>query len=505
MRVPLEILRLILRHMVGVLPVKALLRARLVSYIFSNELEPLIPYSPHLEDNDLVYRRWPDFPYKGAFAQAKVDHHETAPCFFSTVVHDVLAHQSVATMPLKDNTELIAALIDTALFSSRRSTNRPSDLFHQSPQARFQKMHDEKRTAFITQSRDAVRSTAYEPLENTIFTARATRAIIRDDTTELNRLLERDGGTISLASGSYRLEVSALEVAAKIGSADIISLLIDYQYPLELVLPTEPDFGYVTNAVRFAASKDNLAALKCWLEGPSYDFTYDGIHTSTRKEAWGALYSITHRIDRLEVLAPVYGAGIFPRILCNAIRYGLLETVKWCLARGDAHVFKSGPRQKAPLWLAVHDCYPTASRYEILKVLLQFGFDPNERRAGVNNYRTLLHAAMKEYADKLLRLLVEYGADVNANAHGRHPLPDGQYKDKNKSPFALALEVPQDPDTVSLLLANGARRRWWWKGREYVYGDDETVIEHIEGVFRDLGFEEEEVTEWKIEHYVAVS
>ncbi|KAL2858965.1 hypothetical protein BJX68DRAFT_227570 [Aspergillus pseudodeflectus] len=496
MRVPIEVLRLILRHMVDALPVRELLRARLVSYVFATELDPLIQYSPHFEENDLVYTRWSEFPYKRTFVQSKLDHHDTEPCFFSGVVHDLLSHHSVATLSQKEKDGLISALIDTVMWSSIR----PKDLFSENPEPGFKSLHSMKRASFITQDWDSRRYMAYESLESTIAIARATSAIVRGDAAELAHLLELGRGVDSLTRHSYRLEVRALDVAAKVGSKCIICVLLDHKCPLEMIMS-----GGVTNAVRFAASHNNLAAIRCWLEKPSYEFTYDGrIHTSTWKEAWRALYSTIHKVDSLEALAPAYdGPDAFPNILCHAVRCGELETVRWCLARDDARVFNSKPRRKGPLWLAIQDCWEKTTRYTILKLLLEYGFDPNERRAGVHNWKTLLHAAIKEQAVESARLLVQHGADVNANAHGRHPLPRGQYKGKNRSPLAVALE--QSPAIARMLLDNGARRRWWWKDEEYVFGEDQNVIGRIQGVFRDLGFDEQEVMYEKLEYYVVVN
>ncbi|KAJ0419368.1 hypothetical protein BJY00DRAFT_166205 [Aspergillus carlsbadensis] len=498
MRVPLEILRLILRHMVDVLPVKELLRARLVSYTFSTELSPLIQYSPHFEDNDPVYYRWFIFPYKRGFIQTKLADHETAPCFFSGVVHDLLADDSVAALSPKEKDDLISALLDAALCS----TIKPQNLFSQEPRSGFMTLHRQKRISFVTQDEDASGYRAYEPLESTISIARATSAIVRDDVAELHRLLGRDGGVEALTRWSYRLELRALDVAAEMGSKRIISVLVDHRLPLEMSMAMP---GVETNAVRFAADQGNLDAVRCWLERPSYEFTYDGrICTSTWKEAWRALYSTIHNLESLGALAPAYeGPDAFPNILCHAVRCGEVDTVRWCLARDDARVFSSEFRRKGPLWLAVQDCAEKTARYTILKLLLEYGFDPNERRAEVRNWKTLLHAAIKEEAVESARLLVQYGADVNANAHGRRPLPGGQYKGKNRSPLAVALE--KAPGVARMLLDSGARRRWWWKGEEYVFGEDREVIERIEGVFRDLGFDEQGVLNERFDYYIVVS
>ncbi|KAL3450056.1 hypothetical protein BJX65DRAFT_271280 [Aspergillus insuetus] len=496
MRVPIEILRLILRHMVDVLPVRQLLRARIVSYVFATELRPLIQYSPHFEDNDLVYSRWSEFPYKRTFIQSKLDQHATAPCHFSGVVQDILAHHSIASLSRKDKDDLILALIDTAMWSSIQ----PKDLLSKSPRAGFKNLHSKKRNSFIFQDWDAVSYTAYESLESTISIARATSAIVRGDAAELDRLLNLAGGVDPLTRHSYRLELSALDVAAQLGSKGVISVLIDHRCPLEIVVP-----GSVTNAVRVAATHNNLDAIRSWLERPSCEFTYDGrIHTSTWKEAWRALRSTTHNTESLAALIPAYeGSDALPDILCHAVRCGELETVRWCLARDDARVFSSEPGRKGPLWLAIQDCAEKTTRYTILNLLLEYGFNPNELRADVQNSKTLLHAAIKEQAVESARLLVQYGADVNANAHGRHPLPKGEYKGKNRSPFAVALE--QSPDIARMLLANGARRRWWWKEEEYVFEDGRKVIGHIEEVFRYLGFDENEIQYQKVEYYVVVN
>ncbi|KAL2829365.1 hypothetical protein BJY01DRAFT_255036 [Aspergillus pseudoustus] len=498
-RVPLEILRLILRQMVEVLPIKELLRARLVCYEFANELDPLIPYSPHLEDDNLVYKQWSKFPHKRTFIQRKLDQRASEPFFFATVVDDVLQHPSSIALSAKERDDLVSGLIDTVLCS----TSRAKDLFSWKPAPAFQRLHMIKRSALLnhTPLPSGLHTKPYEPLESTIFISRATSAIVRNHAAELGRLMDHNKQkNVSFSERSNRLSVCPLVIAAQLGSRDIISVLTDRRYPLGLAFLAED-----ANAVVVAARNNNLAALAAWMENPSYDFTYDGrIETSTRKEVWRVLDEPIRNDDwaRIKFLAPAYSdSEAFPRILSKVAEYGAVEIAKWCLARPDARVYSSKPGRKGPLWLAIQDCWRKPHRHTVLELLLEFGFDPNERQPGVRNRKTLLHAAIKDRDVESARLLVEYGADVNANAHGHRPLPEREYKDKNKSPLAVAFK--SYPAITRLLLENGARRRWWWKGQEHVLREDRRGIEHITRVFLDLGFSEQDMYE-PVDCYVIV-
>lgn len=149
---------------------------------------------------------------------------------------------------------------------------------------------------------------------------------------------------------------------------------------------------------------------------------------------------------------------------------------------------------KGPLWVALHDC-PRATRLAILQMLLGHGFDPNDTDHG--NRENLLQYAIRTQDVESMRLLVQYGADVNVNSS------KSAWAEKQRSPLALA--VFKSFDIMQLLLQKGVTRRWSWRGKEHVLKIDTKAVSHIESVFKELGFDELGVQEEHAGHYIMVN
>ncbi|UDD59888.1 hypothetical protein AFCA_007306 [Aspergillus flavus] len=199
-------------------------------------------------------------------------------------------------------------------------------------------------------------------------------------------------------------------------------------------------------------------------------------------------------MDMMEYLESICEAPVaFPAMLRDAIGTGDAEIVRWCLRQKDCHVHGSGP-YKGPLWVTLHDC-PRVTRLAILKMLLEHGFDPNDIDPG--NRENPLQYAIRTQDVESVRLLVQYGADVNVDSS------TSAWTEKQRSPLALA--VFKSFDIMQLLLQNGVIRRWSWRGKEHVLKIDTKAVHHMEGVFKELGFDELGVQEKYVGHYIIVN
>ncbi|KAJ5101699.1 ankyrin [Penicillium alfredii] len=119
--------------------------------------------------------------------------------------------------------------------------------------------------------------------------------------------------------------------------------------------------------------------------------------------------------------------------------------------------------------------YWREGRAPILKALLESGLGPNATSLGTN--RTPFQYAVEMGDEDSARLLVQYGADVNAT------IP--QSKGKNHTPLFLAVQRRQI-SLIRLLLENGAHRTYWWKGKRFQVHTD-ARIHHVQRALGELG------------------
>ncbi|KOC10890.1 hypothetical protein AFLA70_911g000091 [Aspergillus flavus AF70] len=484
MRVPFDILRIILWEMVDILPVQELLRARLVNPIFASEIPLLILKSPRLADSNLIYYHWSRFPYKHRFLRQRIHQHHQYPCVFSKFVHEIFQLPSISLLTEQEKDVLITKLIDAITWSC----HTPWSLF--SPRglkSLIEGYGDEW---------SLLRDMERESLEKTLHVALITSAIIRNDVAELNRVLDQNNTPAMPAvpnfvlQGSTRFGISLVDITARIGSRDLISALAARDPPM-----MSSSWVYLSYRNRrpwiIAARCANRAFFEAWLEYAKNQRAYNfqvPLNTALR----GAIRA--RNMDMMEYLESICEAPVaFPAMLRDAIGTGDAEIVRWCLRQKDCHVHGSGP-YKGPLWVTLHDC-PRATRLAILKMLLEHGFDPNDIDPG--NRENPLQYAIRTQDVESVRLLVQYGADVNVDSS------TSAWTEKQRSPLALA--VFKSFDIMQLLLQNGVIRRWSWRGKEHVLKIDTKAVHHMEGVFKELGFDELGVQEKYVGHYIIVN
>ncbi|KAL4940420.1 ankyrin repeat-containing domain protein [Aspergillus oleicola] len=511
MRVPLEILRLIFQDIVHILPTKEVLKARLVNSLFADELLPLyLARLGYASIDELALRRWWKFPCKRDFIERRIKEHDRTPCVFSTWVHDILAIPSNRDLALTETDRIVAQVVDTIIYSQRS----PSLLFD--PKLPTQITH------YYTYG-DGPQNMHFESHEDSFFTTQLCSAIIHNDVVEVTRLLDypcdRNPSALDLiTTGSRRLCVAPMDVALKVGTKEIIRLLICRGVRLDSTSGT----NYYYSGCSFlsiAATHGNIGAAEALLEaltsrtasiteleegsGINADSITGVLRSAIRAGQLQAAELLENYIDPSdEGFQEMLETDFFPMLLTQAIESGRLEFVNWCLDRPYARVFSSERQQlygrlphKGPLWVAIHDC-PAEARPAIVKQLLEYGFAPNDPRPGMN--QTLLQCAVERDDLEVARLLVQHEVDVNVCGTGIRG-------DRHKPPLASAVEGSKANDMVRLLLDAGARKTWRWRGKEYVLSTNEKAIWHIEAILSELGFEDQVVGEEYTGFYIVVN
>ncbi|KAJ6118977.1 hypothetical protein N7471_013597 [Penicillium samsonianum] len=313
MRVPLEIIQLILQEAVDVLSYRDILQFRLVNSFFN---EALWPPSAYLENKTALYTLWPTFPYRRKYIWQLIEEHKERPCFFSELIRDILDLPHVSLMSDENQHILIEKMIDAVM----RSREDPKTLF--SPH-RYR-----AHVGHITD--DSGRR--IESSEKTLTMGLASSAILRGDHVELQALLDQD---VWVGGWSRSLGMVPVDLAYKEGTREIIRTLVKAHCP-----------SYYQSC--FWWSHDN----SCKVEMVEVLEKY--LDKSRLEVQWLWFYCFN-----------------------EAIRSGMLDVLRWLLRREGSSLAKwPSPWHKTPLFIALHDC-PSWIRLKMVQLLLEHGVDPN--------------------------------------------------------------------------------------------------------------------------------
>ncbi|KAL4755691.1 ankyrin repeat-containing domain protein [Aspergillus foveolatus] len=326
---------------------------------------------------------------------------------------------------------------------------------------------------------------------------------------------------------SNRLRIVPIDIAAKVGSEELVSLLVERNCKLNYW--DGVSWGWHrTNALSVAARAGNRGALEAWIKYstalPTNRITSSG-HNRDIQPTLVRAFRAAVRVGKIEIAEFLERHGVnsnpepegegeleakwFELMLCDAVELGNIKIVRRCLGRQDAHVFGSGwtnrygrrkwAKLKGPLWIALQDC-PRHERPDIVRLLLEAGFDAHDHRPETN--KTLLQCAVKDGDVESARLLVEHGADINVCGSGGPG-------DRHQAPLSLAVNAARTKNSngnmVKMLLDNRAKRRWFWRGKEYVLEADAGKVVSIEKIFKDLGFDEEDMENACTDFYVIIN
>ncbi|KGO68093.1 hypothetical protein PITC_053510 [Penicillium italicum] len=368
MRLPLEILQLILREAADALPYRDILRSRLVNSVFN---EVLWPASANLVNKAALFKLWPKFPYRRKFIWQLIEDHKERPCFFSELIQDILDMPRIAPMSDEERHILIDKMIDAVL----RSTENPKTLFSPHRYRAYVKN--------ITYTSGA----RIESLELTLTSGLASSAILRGDHMELQSLIDQG---VSLMMWSRSLGMVPVDLAYK-----------------EVV----------------AARRGDPDRLEAWIK-PKLEAGRD-ISVELYRAVEGVL-----RIGKVEMVGVLEKYITRPKkemqwlwFYCynEAIKSGMLHVVRWLLSREGSSLAKwTSPWHKTPLFIALYDC-PSQMKLEMVQLLLENGVDPSGR-GGLEIAQTPLQRAIQNGDSNIAMLLLKWGADPNTVARRTPPL-----------------------------------------------------------------------------------
>ena len=166
---------------------------------------------------------------------------------------------------------------------------------------------------------------------------------------------------------------------------------------------------------------------------------------------------------------------------------GQFAAAQWLLARLGTPIEANLGRRL--LYHALDIC-PPEKRWRMVQLLLEHGISPNVRA----QFYTPLQTAVAAGEVEIARILVQYGANVNA-----HPW-DSRFS--RQPPLMMAVRQ-RSPPLVRLLLENGADRAYTWKRKRYTVHHGVKQVRNLERVLKELGWDEEEVKQDGGDYWVA--
>lgn len=503
MRLPAEILVLILQQAVGTLPVEGLVRMRLVNStlfnlpksffsnasleFFANEVMTIITKDPTILENDGFgfgnpdspipgLRWWSKFPakLKHRYLHLKVQRHTQNPCLFSSHVQEIL------DLPNNRTTRETEALLDKMI-----------DVFCYVGFLSPQHMLDSE-SHTCSEGFRAFQRSLWESPAITLPVTLAISAIIRGDAAELESIYLNTGMRINRKS--YRFSVMPLTVAAKIGSEDVIKTIIKC---------SGKNGGralrgfYWLDVAIISARAGNLTAIKLFTEyhkahnnrSTQHHFLAQATRASARAGELDVMhYCVTETRDYFKNRENLLDS------LIQAIKSGQVDTAKYLLDCGEFDIndtkIQSWDCGKGALFTVLHDC-PAEKRPAIMKLILDHGADPNRIYPFIP--RTPFQAAVKLGDVQSAAALVEYGADI----HAASLLPPPALM----MPLLLQAIEHRSAPLVELLLNSGVDRFCDWRRKRYTIHDG-TEENNLENIFCKLTWDQEE--EEKEGYYVTV-
>jgi hypothetical protein len=315
-----------------------------------------------------------------------------------------------------------------------------------------------------------------------------TSAIIHSDAAELESIYLNTG--IWITTQSVRFKVVPMEVAAQMGSEDVIRTIINCWGPIGA---RDPIWGCILNsgAVVTSARAGNLKALELFTKFLKANVQWGYI------QSWAILGpSVVGQINTLhyclEQSRDSYGYHdlLFDSFI-KTVKYGQVDAAKYLLDRGELDIkAKSNYGQKGLLFTVLHDC-PQEKRPAFLEFVLGHGVDPNGTFPAVP--RTPFQAAIKLGDARSAAVLVEHGADVHAPTILRPPA--------RMRPLLLQAIRHRSAPLIELLLENGVDRFCDWRKKRYTVHDD-TKEKNLGNFFCKLAWGPKE--KQKVGYYVTV-
>ena len=242
---------------------------------------------------------------------------------------------------------------------------------------------------------------------------------------DINRYIIYKGGTPSYKQYSYmNNEVTSLMIASAFKYNDLLRALVSVGADLDLKSATKYDKNRIYNtALNYSILSENVEGVSILLNaGASIDNRSDYLHDAIEVNNLNIVKLLVNKGIDVNQIAKgedgTYYEGRSP--LSLAVFKGNAEIVKFLLLH-DADV----NMDEEPILYTAVDCYNNDKKnyLNIIKLILNAGTDIDIRYSGSIRGSTPLILSILNGYTEVVKLLIEYGADVNyTDKKGKKPL-----------------------------------------------------------------------------------
>ncbi|TXJ54026.1 hypothetical protein EPJ66_01585 [Brachyspira aalborgi] len=242
---------------------------------------------------------------------------------------------------------------------------------------------------------------------------------------DINRYIIYKGGTPSYKQYSYmNNEVTSLMIASAFKYNDLLKALVSVGADLDLKSATKYDKNRIYNtALNYSILSENVEGVSILLNaGASIDNRSDYLHDAIEVNNLNIVKLLVNKGIDVNQIAKgedgTYYEGRSP--LSLAVFKGNAEIVKFLLLH-DADV----NMDEEPILYTAVDCYNNDKKnyLNIIKLILNAGTDIDIRYSGSIRGSTPLILSILNGYTEVVKLLIEYGADVNyTDKKGKKPL-----------------------------------------------------------------------------------
>lgn len=454
--------------------------------LFADEIMNFLIKSPRLEHDIFRFGKisehdlrnmWAQFPdrFKRQYINKKIGDHPKRPCMMSRHIHEVA---EISDQNLCEGKEGVSmeTLIDAWLCGKHRPLRYMID----------ETTFEECFFWYDAQQRDRLREpwVTWEPPEQTLRIVIVVNAILRGDSEALQRFID-DGA--DLQEESTRFGLIPLQVASSRGNADITKVLVENNCSMEFRFFFYTTF-HATDVLCDAVRNDNIEALEVWID--HIKSTCNSIVRRIRPVIQSAARA--GKVDSARLLLRIFESepiivDLAYFCLIQGIKTGQAQIVNFVMSKyGGYKGVKHNSRDKGPLLTALQDCPGGSPRGSVLTILLNHGFDPNVRQ--FPSSRLPLQIAVEKADLDSALILLQYGAIIS----------------RTVLPSLLLSSNPGGSNFVTNFLNIHVNEYCLWKGRKCILRKDQSKLAHVEDVFLQLGYREEDMADQSSDFYMDV-
>ncbi|KAJ0415989.1 ankyrin repeat-containing domain protein [Aspergillus carlsbadensis] len=449
MRLPPEILLLIISKAEHTHSPLELFKARLVNKLFADQIMTLASITTFLDT--LYSQKWETIPYRLLYSHArqKIKQHKEYPTYLSFHVHDVL-NLCAETLNTYEKKELFIA-----------NAIRSVHLGHPRRAMRLAlTMRPDCHRSWATACR-IFAGRLNTPHEDMCIVFICT-AIERGDVVELDQLLSdprNKSVSRSLNEHSSRWHVNPLCLVAKYGSKTLMDVLIKHGVQYNDIF-----WDRLRYPITLAAEYGNRLAMEGWIKDRNVPYRARDLENAMRVALRGPDFETVRSLEKHYPEKGLRRSTFLYEASTVAIQYGHVDIVKYLLDVGGFDVNMRTHRFQLGLMMTPLLQCDRSLILQLIWLLLEHGVDPtyvpSENRHNEVAGTPLQRACILGHLE-VVKALVKYGADVNASCKGRHGRWHGVC---TPPPLWHAMRHPDGGEMVRGLLEYGAdsmfRLRW---------------------------------------------